>query len=127
MKNESSIIRLRTIVQHSNSIFKKTLRTKGHKYLVSGVEEEGELEDYVSLEKGPPPQMSPKRLSKKDSIVWVKRMLQHSRGRELMGNFNPYLIGELFWEQSEPWENFAKKHVNDVNQLCEKFLSNLLR
>ena len=57
----------------------------------------------------------------------MKKKLQHSRGRDLIGDSIPYLIGELFWEQSEPREKFTKKHLNDVNKICERFLSNIVR
>src|ERR1700735_281677 len=28
------------------------------------------------------------------------------------------LIGELFWEQSENWEDIAQKHVEEISKLC---------
>lgn len=49
-----------------------------------------------------------------------------TRGKELIGNFNPLLIGELFWEQSMNWRKMAEEHIEQVSRLCEKFLHNLL-
>lgn len=49
-----------------------------------------------------------------------------TRGRELSGNFNPLLVGELFWEQSSKWNALAADHVERVAQLCRDFLNILL-
>ncbi|KAK2739874.1 hypothetical protein FQN57_006450, partial [Myotisia sp. PD_48] len=42
----------------------------------------------------------PRKMTYKRAMVWVKNQITRSRGRELSGNFNPLVIGELFWEQS---------------------------
>jgi hypothetical protein len=34
----------------------------------------------------------------------VRQVLIRTRGKELPGNFNPLLVGELFWEQSSKWQ-----------------------
>lgn len=49
-----------------------------------------------------------------------------TRGRELSGNFNPLLVGELFWEQSSKWNALAADHVEWVAQVCRDFLNILL-
>ncbi|KUI58055.1 Interferon-induced GTP-binding protein Mx [Cytospora mali] len=69
---------------------------------------------------------APKALSKDAALSWVKEMLQRSRGTELQGTFNPNLIAELFWEQSEAWGSLSKDYINLTCQLCENFVSNLL-
>lgn len=50
-----------------------------------------------------------------------------SRGCELLGNFNPLVITELFWEQSSKWQLFAQAHVDEVSRVCCCFLENLLK
>ncbi len=50
-----------------------------------------------------------------------------TRGRELPGNFNPLLVGELFWEQSSKWQKLAEDHVESVAQVCSRFLNALRR
>jgi hypothetical protein len=45
----------------------------------------------------------------------------------LPGNFNPLLIGELFWEQSENWQALTEDHLDDVSRLCSNFVIDLLR
>lgn len=57
----------------------------------------------------------------------AQRILAQSRGRELPGNFNPLLISELFWQQSEKWEAFASEHLHSVSEHCAEFVEILQR
>lgn len=50
-----------------------------------------------------------------------------ARGRELLGNFNPLVIPELFWEQSLNWHLFARAHVDEVSGVCRRFLESVLK
>ncbi|TAQ90934.1 hypothetical protein B7494_g709 [Chlorociboria aeruginascens] len=68
----------------------------------------------------------PIRLSKKAALKWVRSGLVRTRGKELVGNFNPLLIGELFWEQASHWHSLATSHVEAVSDICTQFLSHLL-
>ncbi|KAJ0306107.1 hypothetical protein Brms1b_010558 [Colletotrichum noveboracense] len=126
LENKSTIARLRAAVQYSNSKFAEDLRKRGHKYFFSSMEEKGPAGKENIDENRTATSASPKPLSKKESVAWVQKMLLRSRGTELIGNFNPHLIGELFWEQSQPWENLASSHIEQVSQLCKNFLTNLL-
>ncbi|KAL0941492.1 dynamin family protein [Colletotrichum truncatum] len=123
LKNKSTIARLRAAIQYSNSKFAEQVRKRGHKYIFSS--ETDEEQPSEQRREGDPTTL-PKSLSQKESLAWVQKMLLLSRGTELIGNFNPHLIGELFWEQSQPWENLASNHIEQVSQLCMKFLTNLL-
>ncbi|KAK0368444.1 dynamin family protein [Colletotrichum limetticola] len=126
LQNKSTIARLRAAVQYSNEVFAETLRQKGHKYHFLSTAAKGLVasEDLDQNQTSIEP--SPKPLSRKKSGAWVHKMLLRSRGTELIGNFNPRLIGELFWEQCQPWENLARNHIEQVGQLCKDFLANLL-
>ncbi|KAI0010110.1 interferon-induced GTP-binding protein Mx [Xylariaceae sp. FL0662B] len=114
--SKSTINRLRAVVQYVNKEFAGKLRMKGHKYHI----------DFHDSEDEPSARDGPRILSKENSILWVQKMLLRSRGTELIGNFNPHLIADLFWEQSEPWEKLAKDHIEQVCRICEKFLANML-
>lgn len=37
-----------------------------------------------------------------------------TKGKELPGNYNSALLGELFQEQSKPWVSIAEHHVSNV-------------
>lgn len=69
----------------------------------------------------------PEVLCQSKALSWVKTVLICTRGRELPGNFNPLLIVELFWEQSENWQELAEDHLQDVSKLCSNFVIDLLR
>lgn len=110
--------RLRASVQLDNSKFSETFEAKGHKYEF-GSHDSGSAMSRL-------PTTSPRVLSNKEAMVWVGRKLQRARGTELIGNFNPQVIGELFWEQSEPWEKMARTHVEKISKSCDMFLADLL-
>ncbi|KAI9850445.1 MAG: hypothetical protein M1838_005657 [Thelocarpon superellum] len=73
------------------------------------------------------PEASPVHMSYDDALSWVGRGLARSRGRELRGNFNPLVVGELFWEQSSNWREFAFYHTESVHHVCGQFLRKLLK
>lgn len=109
--------RFRAIMQWSNKGFADQFRQKGHKYQIDFVNTVCDIEEDSS---------KPKTISKEEALVWVKEMLQRSRGTELLGTFNPNLIAELFWEQSEGWDSISSAYINLVSQRCEIYLAILL-
>ncbi|KAK4952894.1 hypothetical protein LTR66_013701 [Elasticomyces elasticus] len=64
--------------------------------------------------------------TREQAIAWVHEILQRSRGRELPGNFNPMLISQIFWQQSEPWKALASTHVDRIAKYCAVFIEALL-
>jgi GTPase SAR1 family protein len=126
-QSSTAIRRLRAMVQKMNAEFSKNLRTTGHTYFMdrSGDITSGELGEDAPL---PPPNLSkPVTLSHTESLRWVIRAIIRNRGRELQGNFNPLIIGELFWEQSARWRSIATNHIEDVVDVCRLFLHDLLQ
>lgn len=131
LKNKSTIARLRAAIQYCNSQFSEDIWTRGHKYqipavvhadLVSDSSVEGEISTQAKIATP-----GPKRLSKTKVTEWVKRLIQRSRGTKLFGSFNPNVIAELFWEQSQPWAKFAESHIDLVSYICEQFYNVLLK
>ena len=139
-----TIRRLRAVVQYMNTSFSDTLRTKGHKYQITHSQGRGSIDvaDKAPSEtqemstssehsdmpsKSPTPESNePIRLSKAQSLNWVLEALTRTRGKELSGNFNPLLIGELFWEQSSNWYQLAVDHSETVAKVCSLFVKQLL-
>jgi GTPase SAR1 family protein len=138
--------RLRAAVQLLNVKFAKAMCKLGHKYKFEGLvsleddESDGDADTPASgvgsdqdeaeakLDRvGSPSFPGPKVLCRSKALSWVKTVLIRTRGRELPGNFNPLLIGELFWEQSENWQGLAEHHLDDVSILCSNFVIDLLR
>ena len=61
------------------------------------------------------------------AVVWVQDVLERSRGRELPGNFNPLIISELFWDQSQYWQELGSTHVDRVASYCARFVKELVK
>ncbi|KAG9232806.1 P-loop containing nucleoside triphosphate hydrolase protein [Amylocarpus encephaloides] len=125
ISSPSTISRTRAIVQSMNSQFSNIMHTKGHKYFIEmDIPHDGTKPHAAiihSKQKG-----GPTKLTKTEAIHWVAKALRRNRGKELIGNFNPLLIGELFWELSSPWHALARTHVNDVADICTRFFKTLL-
>lgn len=123
-----AIRRLRALVQYMNTEFANELRLRGHKYnftQLEGVEKEPSAKDSATKD-ADSNSKTPIELDHAKSIEWVNQALMRTRGRELSGNFNPLLVGELFWEQSSKWNALAADHVERVAQVCRDFLNILL-
>ncbi|OJD14597.1 hypothetical protein ACJ73_09064, partial [Blastomyces percursus] len=110
--------RLRAVVQHLNIKFAERMHRHGHKYYI---QEEDTDETPEPQEKS-----APFPLSRKEAVTRVVQILKRSRGREIPGTFNPMLISQLFWEQSEGWGNIARGHVEAVAAACKTFLLDVL-
>ncbi|KAI0805931.1 interferon-induced GTP-binding protein Mx [Xylaria sp. FL0064] len=120
-KSNTAVIRLRAVIQQLNTDFAKTFRLRGPKFQV-------DLSDQSSTQRTPtqPGDDGQIKLSKEEALDWVRKVLVRTRGKELVGNFNPLLVGELFWEQSSGWKQLAVDHIEEVSRVCEKFLGILL-
>ena len=150
VESPTTIRRLRVIIEYKNSQFSNLLRTRGCKYYIGEREEakaegeatdkarvyseaakaDGEATDKARVHSEAPITSEPALLtdwSKSRAMDWVKGVLVRTRGKELPGNFNPLLIGELFWEQSSKWQQMAEHHVEDVTDVYTRFLDALLR
>lgn len=123
-----AIRRLRALVQYMNTEFANKLRLRGHKYHFTQLEGvANKLSPWRSASKDADSSLkAPIELDHAKSIEWVNQALMRTRGRELSGNFNPLLVGELFWEQSSKWNALAADHAERVAQVCREFLNILL-
>lgn len=119
----TSIRRFRAVVQHLNQKFAEEVRKYGPKYYISS-------QNGKSTSLDPPTSLSdiepPMNISQEEAIAWVARVLVKTRGKEPMGNYNPLIIGELFWELSYKWSMMATKHVERVFQVSKVFFESLL-
>lgn len=123
LTSPATIRRIRAVVQFMNTQFADNHRTSGHKYQI----------DTCNTNMAPTPlsldnddSLSPVPMNKAGALAWVRSVLIRTRGRELVGNFNPLLVGELFWEQCSYWRRLAVDYLDEVAQVCSKFLDVLL-
>ncbi|GMG14169.1 unnamed protein product [Aspergillus oryzae] len=97
---EKDYHRLRTAVHMANGRFANYMRQHGQKRkIVSAEGQEGTDSDT-------------------DQILIYDR----TRGRELPGNYNHALFGELFNEQSSRWADIAREHVTTIADLVSRFI-----
>jgi hypothetical protein len=126
-----SISRIRAVVQNLNTEFDRLFRKNAHKYHID-LDKDGlspfDPDSAVEFKhRFNPNSIMPIKMSKEKALKWVGAAQAQSRGRELPGNYNPLLVGELFWEQASKWELLAKEHVETVSFQCSKFLKTLLK
>jgi hypothetical protein len=125
--------RLRAVVQFLNMRFADQMRQNGHKYQIesrkrapSDTISENDSDSIASDITENRLFTTTRKLSREESIEWVIQIMERSRGRELIGTFNPLIITQLFWDQSEPWEALARNHVNTVADVCKNFVLHVL-
>ena len=133
---KENLARFRAVIQHRNLSFAEDMRLRGHKYAVGAGPGDDDTEkaevEKVQLELAKvahdnPFLPKPKALTRKEAINWVKKTLERSRGYELPGTFQPMLISQLFWEQSQPWEEIASEHIINVATICKDFVYTVLQ
>lgn len=122
--SSTSIRRFRAVIQHLNYQFTEEVRKNGPKYFISARTGKPDPLDRLSGLSDIDPPIS---LAKDDAIAWVTRVLTRTRGKEPMGNYNPLIIGELFWELSYKWSAMAIKHVERVFIVSKIFFEGLLQ
>ena len=131
LASSPTIRRMRAVVQHMNAQFAENMRINGHRYQVD-----------MSGQATTPPRLtsmsawlgksslskptSPQTLKRDEALEWARSVQVRTRGRELVGNFNPLLVGELFWEQSSNWQGLARQYLESVEEICNRFLKILL-
>jgi len=107
--------RLRAVVQNLNVEFAESIRLQGQQRRI--------VEGNIS---SPDPATNMKTVSRADFIDEIRELLIITRGRELPGMFNPLIVGDLFREQSQPWEQLARQHLRNVWQAARSFLDLLI-
>ncbi|KAG7289877.1 hypothetical protein NEMBOFW57_006254 [Staphylotrichum longicolle] len=58
--------------------------------------------------------LGPKPITRDEFIHHIEKLMSRTRGRELPGTFNPMIVADLFREQSQGWESFARNHIDKV-------------
>jgi hypothetical protein len=85
--------RLRAVIQNTCQDFAETMRLTGHAKQI-----ENDLSEYEITSSEYPVQIS--RSKYVDEVIIL---MKRSRGCELLGTYNPLIIGDLFYAQSKKW------------------------
>jgi GTPase SAR1 family protein len=127
LTSASTIRRTRAVVQSLNSKFEQEMRASGRLYDIdAALDSQAEVTSTNTLAKNVDPSKTQK-LSKDEALDWVRQVIVRTRGKELMGNFNPIVVAELFWDQSSKWGQLAEDHIERVAEICSRFLKTLLQ
>jgi hypothetical protein len=114
--------RLRAVVQNLNMEFAELMRTNGHRRQIREHKEQ-ELQDPDSAQSEASSRFTePELIEKAVFLDEVTELLKRSRGRELPGMFNPSIVGDLFHDQSSPWERLIKDHLKNIWDATRAFL-----
>ena len=103
-------IRLGAVVQNLNRAFSCVMDTQGKSRRV--------VQNAANTESGD--------ISREAFIDEILGLLERTRGAELPGMYNPMIVGDLFFQQSKPWESLARSHVKDVWQAVKHFVDKLI-
>lgn len=107
--------RLRAVIQNQNIQFAERVRLHGQNRRIvdDSIEDDGSLRETKSV-------------SRSAFIDGIYDLLSNMRGRELPGMYPPLIVGDLFREQSKPWEGLARSHVRAAWDAAKLFLDMLL-
>ena len=105
--------RLRAVVQNQLQQFSKDMLHQGHR---REIVDDDKFDEYET---------GPRRTKRSTYLSEVQYLMKRSRGRELPGLFNPLVIGDLFYEQSEPWKglvDICTARLQDAAKTCLDFI-----
>lgn len=127
LEHESNMRRLRAVVQYLNLQFATLLRQHGQKSKIEEanavVPAQEDSSKWAKLDDGYSEFTKMQESITRDAAIQrVSNILVRSRGRELPCTFNPLLISQLFWNESENWKAMAAYHIERVADVCSVFV-----
>lgn len=98
--------RLRAVIQALLIDFSDDMRRNGHDRQI--IDDGIEYDDYNKESRAT-------KIARADYVSEVRTLMRRSRGCELPGTFNPLIVGDLFFQQSQPWKRI-------IGDYCHKIL-----
>jgi hypothetical protein len=127
--DEQTPTRLRTAVQNLNIAFANVMYQKGHTWEVAA---RGQLEDESAAFQRSSNAYLKQYQRQFEDPTWINRTefleqhigeyVQQSRPSGLPSLVNPWVIGEVFREQSRRWHDIAKHHLRQVFQAVKDYI-----
>jgi hypothetical protein len=113
--------RLRAVVWELNEYFADAMLTRGSRRRIIETKPALGVQNVAknSYTKSP----VPVDILRSDLKTEVKEKMRGSRGTELAGTANQFIIGELFQDHAQPWEELAKTHALRVWEAVRYFVS----
>ncbi|KAH8742896.1 dynamin family protein [Diaporthe sp. PMI_573] len=107
--------RLRAVIQNLHLEYAANMRAHGHqRHFV----DDQQADSLGNPELGTQPEV----VSRSRFLGDISDALKRARGRELPGMYNPLIVGDLFFEQAEPWEKLTERHLRKVLDITRAFL-----
>jgi hypothetical protein len=107
--------RLRAVIQNLHLDYAEDMRLHGHRReFVDTQQEDSRAITGLFAQ--------PEFVSRERFLEEISEMLERTRGRELPGMYNPLIVGDLFFEQTQPWEKLAERHLKAVWEATRAFL-----
>ena len=113
---KGDVKRLRGVIQNLHESFSEAMSTKGHTREI--IQDDSKKESDSE---------GPRKITRKKFLSHITKLLKTDRGRELPGTFNPMLVRILFTEQSDPWGELVKEHIENLMEATEDFLQLVLK
>ncbi|KAJ5360681.1 Dynamin [Penicillium concentricum] len=125
---ETPFRRLRAVFRELNECFAEAMSIRGNRRIIQFPEQPSPVED-VEQERSKPymDDWTPLYISQKSLMEEIKGQARQSRGIELPGSANQLLVGSLFRDHCEPWEEVAKSHLLNTWASVEYFIQLVLK
>ena len=120
--------RLRAVIREMNENFAEALGIRGCRRIIR--QTESSIPFSTLQQQRSKPYMNkwvPEYVNEDTLQEEIKEQAVKNRGIELPGNANQMLVGSLFRDQSEPWENLAETHLKDVWESVNYFVGLVLQ
>jgi hypothetical protein len=130
---EQSSARLRTAIQNHNLAFAHVMYQKGHTFDISTqhlperdvsifeVPSDSSFQQYGNLVD------DPVRISRAEFLEHhIGEYVQQSRPSGLPSLVNPWVIGEVFREQSKRWYDISKHHLQQIFQAVKDYVESVV-
>ncbi|PYH92305.1 hypothetical protein BO71DRAFT_451516 [Aspergillus ellipticus CBS 707.79] len=121
--------RLRAVVRDLNEYFAGAMNLRGSRRGVLGPAEQPLSPSKLAIATTGPYMhgWTPEYITRHDLEKKVSDQARRNRGIELPGTANPLLVGNLFRDQSKPWEEIARNHMMTTWETVRYFVHLLIR
>ncbi|KAF7114502.1 hypothetical protein CNMCM5793_008806 [Aspergillus hiratsukae] len=118
--------KLRSVIRDLNEDFAEAIELRGAHRIIT--DSDTRLQIKESLKREAKPYLDgwePVYITRTAFEAEVAEQARRSRGVEMPGHINQYLVESLFRIHSKPWEEIARRHVMTVGEVVEHFVHSL--
>ncbi|KAH8423399.1 uncharacterized protein LDX57_001158 [Aspergillus melleus] len=123
--DEQDFRRLRAIIRELNEYFAEAMEVAGYRREIVYSHSRTKRDDLSSN-----PYLQdwrPTLVDRKTLEIEVSKQARKNRGLEMPGSANQFLVGDLFRDQSKPWEEIARGHLMATWESVRYFVKLVLK